>query len=274
VALVWLPSVLYRGGQLLDMARLTREAHARGLLIGFDCAHSVGSVPHALHDWGVDFAVWCNYKYMNAGPGALGTLYLHTRHFGTLPGLAGWWGSDKHRQFEMAHQFDPGRGAGAWQISTPSVLGSAALYGSLAIFERAGMDSVRAKSLDQTAYLMYLADELLAPLGVTVGTPREAARRGGHVALEHPAARALTRALQARGVVPDFREPNVIRLAPVALYTSYVEVWRTVEALRQLLVSGTWLEPAGPAAPIVRDSNMYPSSARCNPARSQAGGDR
>ncbi|HEY2595207.1 MAG TPA: kynureninase, partial [Chloroflexota bacterium] len=120
VALVWLPSVLYRSGQWLDMERLTREAHRRGLPIGFDCAHSAGSVPHALHDWGVDFGVWCNYKYLNAGPGAVGSLYVHERHFGTLPGLTGWWGCDKDRQFEMAHEFFPSAGAGAWQISTPS----------------------------------------------------------------------------------------------------------------------------------------------------------
>jgi kynureninase len=238
VALVWLPSVLYRSGQLLDMARLTREAHARGLLIGFDCAHSVGSVPHALHDWDVDFAVWCNYKYLNAGPGAVGSLYVHTRHFGTLPGLTGWWGCDKDRQFEMAHDFYPSGAAGAWQISTPSLLGAAALYGSLAMFAEAGMERVRAKSLDLTSYLMDLADQRLAPLGVRIGTPREAERRGGHVALEHPDARMLSGALHARGVVTDFREPNVIRLAPVALYTSYADVWRAIDIVRALLMSG------------------------------------
>jgi kynureninase len=241
VALVWLPSVLYRSGQLLDMPRLTREAHARGLLIGFDCAHSAGSVPHALHDWDVDFAVWCNYKYLNAGPGAVGSLYVHARHFGRLPGLTGWWGCNKDRQFEMAHEFYPSGAAGAWQISTPSILGAAALYGSLAMFAEAGLDRVRAKSLDITSYLMELADQRLAALGVGVGTPREAERRGGHVALEHPEALALSRALQTRGVVTDFREPNVIRLAPVALYTSYSDVWRAVEIIRELLESGTKL---------------------------------
>ena len=333
VALIWLPSVLYRSGQLLDMARLTREARARGILIGFDLAHSAGSVPHRLHDWGIDFGVWCTYKYLGAGPGAVGalfvhqdrqrshrpalagwwggdklrqfemaheftpalgagawqvstpgvlaaaalygsldlirgvgieairrksldltgylmfladhmlaplgfsvgTLYVHQRHFGTLPGLTGWWGCDKARQFEMAHTFCQAGTAGAWQISTPSVLGAAALYGSLAIFEEAGIDRVREKSLDQTGYLMYLADELLAPLGIGVGTPREPARRGGHVALEHPDARHLTQALAALGVVPDFREPNVIRLAPSALYTRYLDVWRTVTTLREVL---------------------------------------
>jgi kynureninase len=238
-ALVWLPSVLYRSGQWLNMMRLTREAHSRGLLIGFDCAHSAGSVPHALHDWGVDFAAWCNYKYLNGGPGAVGSLYVHERHFGTLPGLTGWWGCDKDRQFEMAHEFHPSAAAGAWQISTPSVLGAAALYGSMVIFAEASIDRVRAKSLELTDYLMTLADERLVSLGVVVGTPREANRRGGHVALEHPQARELAQALQSRGVVTDFREPNIIRLTPVALYTSYVDVWRAVEAIHDILAAGT-----------------------------------
>jgi kynureninase len=241
VAVVWLPSVLYRSGQLLDLERLTREAHARGILVGFDLAHSVGSVPHRLHAWGVDFAAWCTYKYLNGGPGAVGTLFVHRDHFGTPPGLAGWWGSDKTRQFEMAHAFTPASSAGAWQISTPPVLGAAALYGSLRVVEEAGLEAIRAKSLDLTGYLMFLADAVLAPLGFAVGTPREAHRRGGHVALEHPQAIRISRALRARGVVSDFRPPDVIRLAPVALYTMYADVYRTVEALREIVESGAYL---------------------------------
>jgi kynureninase len=238
VALVWLPSVLYRSGQLLDMERLTREAHARGLLIGFDCAHSAGSVPHQLHDWGVDFAVWCTYKYLNAGPGAVGALYVHERHFGTRPGLAGWWGSAKERQFDMAHEFTPATGAGAWQIGTPSVLGAAALYGSLQIFAEAGIQAIRQKSLELTRYLIDLSDAMLSPLGFAVGTPRDDARRGGHVALEHRDAVQIARALKVRGIVPDYRPSNVIRLAPVALYTTFEEVHRTVEVLREIVQTG------------------------------------
>jgi kynureninase len=240
VALLWLPSVLYRSGQLLDLERLTRQAHARGILAGFDLAHSVGSVPHCLHAWGVDFAVWCTYKYLNAGPGAVGALFVHRDHFGTSPGLAGWWGSDKAKQFEMSHAFTPAAGAGAWQIGTPSVLGAAALYGSLQVIADAGMDAIRAKSLDLTGYLMFLVDEVLAPLGFSAGTPREAARRGGHVAVEHAEAIRISRALRARGVVPDFRPPNVIRLAPVALYVTYDEVWRTVQTLREIVETGAY----------------------------------
>lgn len=242
VALVWLPSVLYRSGQLLDVPRLVGEAHARGIAIGFDLAHSAGCVPHRLHAWGVDFATWCTYKYLNAGPGAVGALFVHERHFGhRQPGLRGWWGSDKARQFDMRLEFSPAGAAGAWQISTPAVLSAAALYGSLALLREAGLDAVRQKSLDLTGYLMYLADALLAEHGFSVGTPREPSRRGGHVALEHPDALRLSRALRAHGVVADFRAPNVLRLAPVALYTTYADVWHTVELLRQIVASGAHL---------------------------------
>ncbi len=180
VALAWLPSVLYRSGQLLDVERLTREAHARGIAIGFDLAHSAGSVPHRLHAWGVDFAVWCSYKYLNGGPGAVGALYVHRDCFGNaMPTLRGWWGVDKPRQFEMAH-VPPGCARGAWQCSTPAVLAAAAaLYGSTPDDRRGRDRSHPRESLDLTGYLMFLADEILAPLGFSVGTPREPGRRGG-----------------------------------------------------------------------------------------------
>lgn len=247
VALVVLPAVLYRSGQLLDMQRLTQAAHARGIPIGFDCCHSAGSVPHRLHDWGVDFAFWCTYKYLNGGPGSVGALFVHERHFGTSPGMAGWFGSRKDRQFDMVLEFEPAASAGAWQISTPSVLSAAALYGSLKIFREAGSEAVRYKSLDQTDYLMFLIDRLLTaePYGFCVGNPREAERRGGHVALEHPDAIRICKALKARGVVPDFRFPNVIRLAPIALYNTYEELWQTVQHLRAIIDGGEHLQFTG-----------------------------
>jgi kynureninase len=238
VALIWLPTVLYRSGQLLDVARLAREARARGILLGLDLAHSVGSLPHRLHEWEVDFAVWSTYKYLNAGPGAVGSLYVHQRHFGRRPGLAGWWGSDKDRQFDMALEFSAAAGAGAWQISTPSVLGAASLYGSLAMFREAGLGAIRHKSLELTGYLMYLADELLTAFGFSVGTPRQPARRGAHVALEHPEAMRIARALRDRKVVADFREPNVIRLAPIALYTRYADVWQAIQIIADVVRAG------------------------------------
>jgi kynureninase len=193
-----------------------------------------------LHDWEVDFAVWCNYKYVSGGPGAVGSLFVHRRHFGREPGLTGWWGYHKERQFDMLPDFEGAPGAGAWQIGTPPVLGAAALYGALSTFQAAGIEAIRQKSLRLTDYLMSLADELLIEpgYGFAVGTPREPERRGGHVALEHPDAIRICKALKARGVIPDFRYPNVIRLAPVALYTSFGDVWRAVQLLREIVDAG------------------------------------
>ncbi len=239
-ALLVVPSVLYRSGQLLDLERLTRAAHERGVLVGVDCSHSAGALPHHLHDWGVDWAVWCSYKYLNGGPGAVAALFVHERHHGTTPALAGWWGSDKDRQFDMAVEFAPAGNAGAWQIGSPPVLAAAALYGALQIVEEAGVERIRAKSLDQTGWLIELVDEWLSGpgYGFSVGSPREPHRRGGHVALEHPEAVQVCKALKARGFVPDFRPPNVIRVAPVALYTTYDEIWQLVNALREILETG------------------------------------
>ncbi len=248
VALVVLPSVIYRSGQLLDMGRLTAAAWERGILIGFDCAHSAGAVPHRFSEWGVDFAVWCSYKYLNAGPGSVAGLYVNRRHFGTAPGLAGWWGSDKERQFDMRHEFAGAANAGAWQISTPPLLSTAPLAGSLRIVAEAGMDALRTKSLTQTTYLMRLLEGsglTEAPYSYRIGTPREADRRGGHVAVEHDAGPRIARALKRRGVIPDFRPPDVVRLAPIPLYTSYHDIWQTVQHLRSIIDFGEHLEGAG-----------------------------
>lgn len=244
VALVVLPSVLYRSGQLLDMERLTAAAHGRGIPIGFDCAHSAGVVPHELSRWGVDFAVWCSYKYLNAGPGAVGALYVNRRHAGLRPALSGWWGYDKSRQFDMVHAWEGAAGAGAWQIGTPPILATAPLVGALELHAEAGIARIREKSLAQTAYLIDLLEGsgLTGPAyGYRVGTPREAARRGGHVAVEHGDAARVARALKARGVVPDFRAPNVVRLAPIPLYTSFAEVWHAVQVLREIVDAGEHL---------------------------------
>lgn len=244
VALALFPAVLYRSGQLLAIEQLTTAAHERGIPIGFDCSHSAGSVPHRLHDWGVDFAYWCNYKYLNAGPGAVGSLFVHQQQFARLPGLAGWFGSDKDRQFDMALEFTPAHGAGAWQISTPAVLSAAALYGTLEMFAEAGIDRLREKSLRMTQYLMDLVDEHLAapPYNFSIGTPRQPGRRGGHVALHHADATRICKALKARGVVPDFRPPNVIRLAPVPLYNTFGEIWGTVKTLQEIIDRGEHLQ--------------------------------
>lgn len=240
VALAVLPTVLYRSGQLLDVGRWTRLAHERGILVGWDAAHSIGALPHALHDDGADFAVWCSYKYLNAGPGAPGGLFVHRRHHGRQPGLPGWWGGDKTSQFEMAPGYRKAAGAGAYQQGTPSILALAGLEGALALFEEVGIEAVRRRSLALTDRLVALADERLREM--TLRTPRAHAERGGHVVLEHPDARLLSLALRRRRITPDYREPDLLRLAPVALYNTEEELERTVGTLRELLDTGAHRE--------------------------------
>ncbi|USG67624.1 kynureninase [Brevibacillus ruminantium] len=235
IALIVLPTVLYRSGQLLDIPRLTEEAHKRGILIGFDGCHSVGVIPHQFQEWDVDFAYWCNYKYLNGGPGSVAALYVNRKHFGKVPGLTGWFGSDKEKQFDMELTFFPAQSAGAYQIGTPHILSMAPLFGSLPMFAEAGMEAIREKSLQQTAFLMQLLDTELAGHGFVLGNPTDDQRRGGHVSLEHPEAARICRALKENGVIPDFRAPNVIRLAPVPLYTSYHDIWRSVQILKQIM---------------------------------------
>lgn len=233
VAIILLPSVLYRSGQLLAIREITEAAHEKGILVGFDLAHSIGAMPHTLHEDGVDFAVWCHYKYMNSGPGGTGGLYIHERHHDLLPGNAGWFGSDKAKQFDMDHQFSKAEGAGAYQIGTPNIFSMAPLLGSIEIFEEAGISRIREKSLQLTSLLR----EQLA-LNVpelTDVTPRNDEGRGGHIALSHPEAARICKALKDEGVVPDFRAPNIIRLAPVALYTSFKDVDQTVEILKKIM---------------------------------------
>jgi kynureninase len=253
VALVFLPSVLYRSGQLLDLPRLVQAAHDRGIPIGFDCSHSVGVVPHRFDEWGVDFAVWCSYKYLNAGPGSSAFLFINRQHFGREPLLAGWFGCDKARQFDMTLDFEHQQSAGGWQISSPGILGSAALEGAIELILEAGLERIREKSIQLTSYLIFLCDELLSapPYSLRIGTPRDPERRGGHVALERDEdAYRISRALRARGVIPDYRAPDIIRFAPVALYNSFHEVWRVVTILKEIIDHGDHERLSGTKVPI------------------------
>ena len=234
VALIVLPAVLYRSGQILDMQTLTKAANKRNIPIGFDLCHSVGAIEHSLHDWGTDFAFWCTYKHLNGGPGSIGGLFVHEKHFGKTPGLAGWFGSKKESQFDMEHTMDPALDVGAYQIGTPHVLSLAPVIGSLEMFEEVGIASIRAKSLELTGYMLELIEQELSGLGFKIGNPVDETR-GGHVLLEHEEAARICKALKEDGVIPDFRAPNGIRLAPVALYNSFEDVWHTVQKLKVIM---------------------------------------
>jgi kynureninase len=240
LALVVLPGVQYLTGQALDLAPLIAAARAAGAAVGLDLAHAIGNTPLQLHDWNADFAVWCSYKYLNAGPGAIGGCFVHGRHAHSrdLPRFAGWWGSDKATRFRMEPEFMPIAGAEGWQISNPPVLAFAPLLASLEIVGRAGLARLREKSISLTAYLQRLVTGLLAGK-VDIITPQDAHARGCQLSLRlDPAVLDVKRCreqLAAAGVIGDWREPDVLRLAPVPLYNSYRDVFTAVEALARAL---------------------------------------
>jgi kynureninase len=237
IALVLFNAVNYRTGQALDIERLTALAHRQGCVAGFDLAHAAGNVVLHLHDWQVDFAVWCSYKYLCAGPGALAGCFVHERHGRdlTLPRLAGWWGNDPATRFQRFDQreFVPQSGAAGWQVSNPPILALVPLRASLALFDEAGMPALRAKSERLTAYLESLLDQL--PAGrCEVITPRDPAARGCQLSIRVPERpRELLHALEEAGVVCDFREPDVIRVAPVPLFNTFHEVWQFARLLAE-----------------------------------------
>jgi kynureninase len=240
IATVLLGGVQYLTGQRFDMETITRCAHQHGCTVGFDLAHAIGNVPLRLHDWDVDFAVWCSYKYLNAGPGAIGGCFVHERHARAfdLPRLAGWWGHDKRSRFQMPAKFQPIPGAEGWQLSNPPILATAPLLASLPLFEAAGLDRLREKSLKLTGYLEALLRARLAA-ALSIITPSDPEARGCQLSirLHRPAAeaRAAFDSLVSQGVFCDWREPDVIRVAPVPLYNSFMDVWRFVAALERAL---------------------------------------
>ncbi|MCS6864110.1 MAG: kynureninase [Gemmataceae bacterium] len=232
--LVLMDGVNYYTGEFLDIATITAAAHRHGILAGFDLAHAAGNVPLALHAWGVDFAVWCHYKYLNGGPGCVAGCFVHERHGlarDPLPRLAGWWGHEKSSRFAMGPDFVPIPGAEGWQLSNPPLFSLAALLPSLELFSEIGMVKLRAKS-EQLTGLLDRAFRALLPEAVNILTPPEPARRGCQlsVRLTHNA-KSIFHALLAAGVICDWREPDVIRLAPVPLYNRFADVVRCVEVL-------------------------------------------
>jgi kynureninase len=242
IALVLLPGVQYLTGERLDLAAFTDLAHRFGCRIGFDLAHAIGNVPLALHDSGADFAVWCSYKYLNAGPGAVGGCFVHERWADApdLPRFAGWWGHDRATRFAMPRAFQPLAGAAGWQLSNPPILSLAPLAASLDLFAAAGFAKLRRKSERLTSFLEH---ELDAQLGerVSVLTPPEPERRGCQVSIAIQSnglsAAAVSERLHALGVVADARAPNVLRIAAAPLYNCFADVHAAARALRQALDS-------------------------------------
>ena len=240
IALVLWPGVQFRTGQAFDVARIIRAAHRAGCVAGVDLAHSIGNMPLALHEHDADFAVWCSYKYLNAGPGAVGGCFVHARHArrADLPRLAGWWGQAKATRFEMTPEFTPIAGAEGWQISNPPILSAAPLVASLEIFKRADIRRLREKSILLTGFLQRLVEGLLPGL-VEIITPDSAADRGCQLSLRiaKPAreAKRCHERMTAAGVIGDWREPDIIRLAPAPLYNSFSDVFNAVDMLTRTL---------------------------------------
>jgi kynureninase len=238
IALVLIAGVNFFTGQLFDIKKITAAAQKHGCTVGIDLAHAIGNVPLALHNWNVDFAVWCSYKYLNAGPGAAAGAYVHERHATNreLPRLAGWFGNDPATRFRLhlEPEFIPVPSADGWQISNPPIFSMAPLRASLSIFDEAGgLEPLRAKSIKLTGYLQFLL-ELAGHSKLTVITPRETDARGCQLSiLVHERPKELFRKLEAAGVKCDFREPNVIRVAPTPLYNTFHEVWRLARILAE-----------------------------------------
>ncbi len=241
LALVFFGGVNYLTGQLFDMPKITAAAHAAGAIAGFDLAHAAGNVPLSLHDWDIDFAAWCSYKYLNSGPGNVGAIFVHEKHGENydLPRFGGWWGHDKNTRFKMESGFKPMPGAEGWQLSNAPIFGMAVMKSSLEIFTEAGIPALRRKSEKLTGYLEFIINELATEFPdagisiITSSTPRE---RGSQLSLNFTGHdREFFDKMTAAGVIADFREPCIIRVAPVPLYNSFEDVYNCGEVLRQAL---------------------------------------
>jgi kynureninase len=234
LALVVLDGVNFATGQALPMARLTDAGHHAGAIVGWELAHAVGNVPLTLHDDDVDFAVWCTYKYLNGGPGSVGSIFVHDRHTAEgadIPRLTGWWGATPEHRFDPSGPFVPDTGAAAWKMSTSPLFNMLALEASLAIFDEVGMAALRERSIRLTRYLAGRLDEL----GVEILTPYDPSARGAQLSLRFDDAPAVLESLARHGVIADFREPDIIRVAPIPLYGSFHDLWRFAEILRGIL---------------------------------------
>jgi kynureninase len=235
-ALLILSAVNYRSAAIVDMRGVTEAARSVGALVLWDLSHAGGSIPVNLAANGIDLAVGCTYKYLNGGPGAPAYLYVRRALQDELrPPIQGWFAQSN--QFEMGPAFERRAGIGGWLVGTPGIIALTAVQAGIELLAEAGIDAIRAKGIALTEYAIALTDELLAPLGCTVGSPRDGARRGAHVAIRHPAARRLTREMIGRGVIPDFRAPDSIRIGLSPLTTSFSDVRTGLETIRDLLVA-------------------------------------
>jgi kynureninase len=237
IALILIGGVNYYSGQLYDMAAITKLAHKHGCVVAFDLAHAVGNVPLRLHDWDVDFAAWCTYKYLNSGPGSIAGCFIHEKYAdrADLTRFAGWWGHDKQTRFQMGPNFVPIKGAEGWQLSNPPILSLAAVRASLEIFDEVGMERLRKKSLLLTGYLEYLIDQI-GSHKISIITPRNHEERGCQLSIQTKRnGRQLFDRLSTEGVICDWREPDVIRVAPVPLYNSFIDVYLFSEILKNNL---------------------------------------
>jgi kynureninase len=237
VALVFFSGVNYYTGQFFEMERITACAHDAGAIAGFDLAHAAGNVVMNLHDWNVDFAAWCSYKYLNSGPGGPSGVFVHEKHGQdkTLPRFAGWWGHDEKSRFKMEKGFIPMEGAQGWQLSNAQVLSFAALKSSIEIFEEAGIEALRAKSLQLTSYMESLINGIEGGDLFKIITPSIAEQRGAQLSMltQDGIGKELFDFLSANGVICDWREPNVIRLAAVPMYNSFEDVWNFVDLVKR-----------------------------------------
>ena len=237
IALILIGGINYYSGQLFDMKEITRAGHVQGCVVGFDLAHAIGNVPLKLHDWDVDFAAWCNYKYINAGPGSVASVFVHKRHGGNedLPRFAGWWGHNKITRFEMPSKFDPIPGAEGWQISNLNILSATPLLPSLDLFEEVGMNALREKSLKLTGYLEHLLDQLDSE-AFTIISPSDPEQRGCQLSIKFTSGgKTIHERLTGKNVMCDYREPGVIRVAPAPFYNSFDDVYRFVEILKEIV---------------------------------------
>tara|TARA_R110002072_G_scaffold131586_1_gene271213 strand:- start:25558 stop:26814 length:1257 start_codon:yes stop_codon:yes gene_type:complete len=237
VALLMIGSTNYYSGQHYPLKKITELGHKHGCKVGFDLAHGAGNIQPNLHETGADFAVWCSYKYLNSGPGSLGGCFVHEKHANdqTLPRFAGWWGHNKDTRFNMRHKFDPLPGAEGWQLSNPPILSMAAIRASLSVFEDAGFENLRKKSIKLTGFLEFLLEGLNNE-NINIITPKNPEERGCQLSIQlKNADKKLHTQLTEAGVISDWREPDVIRVAPTPLYNSFEDVWEFVERLKKIV---------------------------------------